>query len=59
MFGNHLNKGTVLFNMQIDMKTKETLNYYNQNAETYIKQTEDIRTNDLCDQFVYRIIWAI
>lgn len=37
------------------MKTKETLNYYNQNADTYIKQTKNLRTDDLCDQFVYEL----
>lgn len=37
------------------MKAKKTLNYYNQNAETYIKQTRNLRTNDLCDRFVYEL----
>ncbi|WP_299068109.1 class I SAM-dependent methyltransferase [uncultured Psychrobacter sp.] len=37
------------------MKAKETLNYYNQNADTYIKQTKNLRTDDLCDRFVYEL----
>lgn len=37
------------------MTDNPTLNFYNQHADTYIKQTKNLRTDDLCDQFVYEL----